>query len=568
MGVGTVARIVNVLVLPEISRRPIGLFFLVTLLGVTSACDMGENNVERGNREGILYLGNGSEPPSIDPHVLTDTTSSAIASALFEPLVRRNPFTLEPEPGVAMRWEFSSDQTEITFHLNPRARWSNGDPVTAQDFVWSWRRGLTPAMGMQQADISLYHVKNARALNNGLIDDPEMLGVRALDDHILHVELEHPDPYALERFGYIWAAPVHRATVEAHGEATARFSPWTRPGNFVGNGPFTLDEWKIQRHLSVKRNEYYWDKDRVALNGIVFRPIESGATEEKMFRSGQLHAALTVPKSKIADYRAQPDSPLLEGPATGSYFYLINTERPPLDDRRIRRALALSIDRQTLVSQVLNNTAIASANYVPLPVPGYDHPPGPEFDPAAARALLADAGYPGGEGFPSLTLIYNTFEAHRTIAIAIQQMWKQHLNIEVVLDNQEWRVYLDSIDEGHFDIARLGWNGDVYPSVFTDIFASDATLNYSGFANPEYDDIVKRRAAAATDKQTLLELHAQAEAILLHELPLIPIYSYKTSKLVQPSLRGMPLNVVNGVNYKYIELDPTAKAWQWQDMEP
>lgn len=540
-------------------------FLAVLIVSVLLGCSAGENNVERGNREGILYFGNGTEPQTIDPHVLTGTPEAAVANAVFEPLVRRNPYTLEIEAGVAERWEFNNDKSAVTFYLNPNARWSNGDPVTAQDFVWSWQRALNPLIGNQIADIVFYGIRNAEALHKGLIDDPEQLGATAIDSHTLHLELAYPDPFVLLKLSYVYAAPVHRATVEAHGASTDRFSPWTRPANFVGNGPFTIDEWKMQRYLSVKRNSFYWDNDNVALNGIVFRPIESATTEEKMFRSGQLHAAGSVPNSKVPDYRAQPDSPLIEAPFMGSYFYLLNIERPPLDDVRVRRALALTIDREQLTGSVLQDTGIPWTNYVPFGMPDYEHPQILSFDPEEARQLLAEAGYPDGEGFPSMTLKYNTAENHRSVAMAVQQMWKEHLNIEVELANEEWRVYLDTMDNHNYDIARLGWVADTFPGSYLDVMTTESPINRTGFSNARYDKIVMEDTRTTGDLEALLDMYREAETILLQDLPLIPIYSYKSNRLIQPSIQGVPGNLVDFINYKYVVLDPEASAWNWQD---
>lgn len=528
-------------------------------------CSRGESRVESGNREGVLYFGNGTEPQSIDPHILTGTPEAAVAAALFEALVNRNPYTLEIEAGVAERWEFNADKSAITFYLNPDARWSNGDPVTAGDFVWSWQRMLNPLVGNQVADIVLYSIRNAEALHRGQIDDPDALGATAIDAHTLHVELEYPNPFVLLQLSYVYAAPVHRATIEAHGKATDRYTSWTRPGNFVGNGQFTLDEWKMQRFLSVKRNPYYWDNDNTALDGIVFRPIESATTEEKMFRSGQLHAARSVPNSKIPGYRAQPDSPLLEGPFMGSYFYQINMDRPPLDDPKVRRALALAIDRETLARSVLQDTVYAWANYVPFAMPGYAHPQVLGFDPKEARRLLAEAGFPGGEGFPALSLKYNTAENHRSVAVAVQQMWKQHLNVEITLANEEWRVYLDTLENRNYDIARMGWVGDIYPGSYLDVMTSASPINRTGFANPRFDALITEDVRATGDVEELLKLYQRAERILLEELPLIPIYSYKNKRLVQPSLAGLPANLVDGSSYKEVILNPDAPAWRWQN---
>lgn len=535
----------------------------VALQLLLGACSGGENNVERGNREGILYLGNGTEPQTIDLAVLSGAPEGNVASSLFEPLVMRNPYTEDFEPGVAEHWEISDDGMAITFYLNPRARWSNGEQVTAEDFRWSWERAINPGMGNSLASV-FFVIRNAEAYHLSQINDFDEVGVEVVDPQTLRVELAYPNPFALGNFSYVYLAPVHRATIEAHGEKTARYSAWTKPENIVSNGPFRLLDWKLQRFLSVERNPFYWDAENVGLNGIVFRPIESASTEEKMFRSGQLHATMAVPNSKVPGYRKQPEPPLIETPQMADYYYMLNTTVPPLDDRRVRRALALAIDRP-MISSLLMDTIIPWGAYVPYGMPGYEHPKQLYFDPDEARGLLAEAGFPDGEGFPKISLLYNTSEDHRTIAVAVQQMWKKHLNVEITLLNQEWQVYLSEVRSGNFQIARRGWNGDVTPDSFLDYMTSDSVINKSGFSNAEYDDLVIRQARATADIDTLMRLYQRAERILLDEAPLLPIATFTEKRLAQPSITGVHGRIVSGFNYKYIKLDPTARAWQWQD---
>ncbi len=273
-----------------------GVLLAVTAGSAGLAGCSAESAVETGNREQVFYLGNGTEPQTIDPHVLSGSPEARIANALFEGLVKVNPHTLAIEPGVAESWEFSSDGRSITFHIHPDARFSNGEQITASDVVWSWHRALNPMTGNLLADF-LFAVKNAEAYHRGRINDPGEVGVYAIDDKTLRVDLEYPDPYALRKLSYVYNSVVHPETILAHGDMTSRYSKWTRPGNFVGSGPFMLDSWAMQRFVRVARNAHYWDADRVDLEGIIFRPIESDATEEKMFRSGQLHATSSVPNT-------------------------------------------------------------------------------------------------------------------------------------------------------------------------------------------------------------------------------------------------------------------------------
>ncbi len=266
----------------------------------------------------------------------------------------------------------------------------------------------------------------------------------------------------------------------------------------------------------------------------------------------------------LSAYRSYEDSPLVEGPYMSTYYYMLNTDRPPLDDGRVRRALALAIDRETLANSVLEGTVLPSSNYIPLGMPGYDYPQVLAFDPAEARRLLAEAGYPDGEGFPSVELIYNTSENHRSVAVAVQQMWKQHLNIEVEIANQEWKVYLDTLDREDFSIARMGWIGDVYPGSFLDRLVTGGGTNRVGFSNADFDDIILNRVRSTGDEAELMSLYREAERILLEETPLVPIYSYKVKRLVQPGLQGLPPNQTDTFNYKYVQVEPGASAWQPQ----
>jgi oligopeptide transport system substrate-binding protein len=540
----------------------LGALLLTTLL---VACGQGESNVAAGNRDAVLHFGNGTEPQTIDPHVMSGSPEVNIARALYEGLVTRNPLTLEMDPGVAERWEISGDGLVMTFHLNPAARWSNGDPVTAEDFVWSLRRSLHPDMGNQLA-YTLYPISGARAFATGEVDDPAALGVRALDERTLQITLEHPDPFFLGTLGTYPAYPVHRATIEAHGRATDRFTAWTRVENFVGNGPFTLAEWKMNRRLVVTRSETYWDAGNVALNAVVFHPIDNQVSEEKMFRVGQLHHSYQVPLSKIPGYLALPDSPYRQAPMQGTYYLMFNTLRPPMDDPRVRQALALAIDRDKLVAAVLRDTEQPATALVPPGTPGYTSPDLLRHDPEQARNLLAAAGYPDGRGWPGLEYLFNTSENHRKIAVAIQQMWKEELGIEVSLANQEWKVYLDTVNERNFTLARMGWiASNLDPASFLDTFTSESGINRTGFSHPRYDEIMLRLAPATAEPEKRLALMHEAETLLMEALPIVPLYTYNSKHLVQPGVKGAQPNVLDIQNFKYIRLDPHAEVWKGED---
>lgn len=535
------------------------LIILFCLLLITG-CSGGESNVTTGNRDGILHWGNGTDPQELDPHIVTGVPEHHILTALLEGLVLKDPSTLEPTPGVAERWEVSSDGKIYTFHLRHNAKWSNGDPVTAHDFAWSWWRALQPALGNQYAYM-FFPVKNAEAYLNQKIKDFSQVGVKVLDDYTLRVELSNPTPYFLQLLDHYSMFPVHRPTIEKFGAADERGSLWTRPGNFVGNGPFMLTEWQLFKKVDVAKNPYYWDSAAVKLNGIRFHPTENVTTEERMFRSGQLHHTASIPIDKVAVYKKNNPELLHSHPYLGNYFYRINTKSPHLSDKRVRRALAMSINGQQIVEQVTKGGEVPAYTFTPPDTLGYTAKGGFEFNPEKARQLLADAGYPNGEGFPVTELLYNTSEGHRKIAVAIQQMWNQYLGVNIILNNQDWKVYLNSVDNGDYAIARAGWIGDyVDPNTFLDMWITGGGNNRTGWSNARYDELILKLAPTASDRETRYKLMAEAEAILLDEMPVIPIYIYNSKSLVHPSLKGLTPNILDYTVYKNLSLDSSYQS--------
>ncbi|MEP1469433.1 MAG: peptide ABC transporter substrate-binding protein [Halieaceae bacterium] len=523
---------------------------------ILTACTGGESNVSEGNRLGILHYGNGSEPQGLDPHVVTGVPENHLVRALFEGLAVKNPYTLEPEPGVAERWEFSDDRRVITFHLREDALWSNGDQMTAQDYVWSWQRALSPAMGNLYAYM-LYPVLNAEAYATGKIEDFNDVGVKALDDRTLQVTLNEPTPFFLQLMDHYSTFALHRPTIEKFGKATDRFTRWTRVENIVSNGAFNLSEWKLNRRISMTKSDTYWDRDKVRLNGVVFYPTENIVSEERMFRVGQLHYTQTIPLDKIPVYQAMENTPYVQAPYLGTYFFLINTNRPPVDDVRVRKALSMAIDRQKLNDTVLQKSNVPAYTITPPGTLGYQPPKLFDFDPQQARQLLADAGFPAGEGWPGLELIYNTSESHRKIAVALQQMWKDELNIQITISNQEWKVYLDSVTQMEFDIARRGWIGDyVDPNNFLDLYLTGGGNNNTGYSDPRYDEMITRLAPQAKTREERFAIFYEAERMLMEEMPILPIYTYTSKHLIHHSVKGLPSNLMDSLNLKYVWLDP------------
>ncbi|MGK0500735.1 MAG: oligopeptide transport system substrate-binding protein [Oceanicoccus sp.] len=524
----------------------------LSFLHLTS-CGQTNNNVTIGTQDQVLHIGNSTEPQGLDPHLVTGVPEHNIIAALLEGLVTEEPKTLEPLPGAANNWSISSDQTVYTFHINPLARWSNGDSVTAADFVYSWQRLLMPDLAAEYA-YQLFVLKNAEAFNKGEIDDFTQVGVKAIGRLTLRVELNAPTPYFLSLLTHYSTFPVHRKTIEAFGDIDDPGSLWTRAGNYVGNGPFQLTEWALNRIIRVEKNPHYWDAKIVRLNEIRFYPIDNLTTEERMFRSKALHLTSTVPSEKIADYLNTKPHLISISPYLGTYFYRFNLNKLPLNDVRVRQALAMSIDREKIISAVVKGGQIPAYNLTPANTLGFTPKAAIPFDVEGAKALLAAAGYPNGENFPAFEILYNTNEGHRKIAVALQQMWKQALGIELILYNQDWKSYLSTVNNMDYHIARASWIGDyVDPNSFLDMFVTEGTNNRTGFSSPEYDQLI-RDASVATSKQQRFELFQRAEKILVEQVPIIPIYTYASIYLKAPQVRGWYNNVLDHHPYKYVYL--------------
>jgi oligopeptide transport system substrate-binding protein len=491
----------------------------------------------------------------LDPHIVTGVSEHNIISALLEGLVSIHPSNLSPVPGAAESWEISDDGTKYIFHLRDNAKWSNGDPVTAKDFVYSWKRALTPELGNQYAYM-LYPVLNAEAFNTGKINDFNQVGIRAIDNQTLEILLNFSTPYFLGLLDHQSTFPVHQATIEKFGNIDTRGSDWTRAGNYIGNGSFTLKEWEQYRIIVVEKNPHYWDAAIVKLDEIHFHPIDQMATEERMFRTGQLHISYDMPLEKIATYKKENPDLLNSHPYFGTYFYDINTSIFPFDNVNVRRALAMTIDRESIVKNITKGGQIPAYTLTPPDTLGYTARSKISYNIEKARELLAEAGFPNGEGFPTIQLLYNTLESHQQIATAIQQMWKQALNIDITLHNQEWKVYLDSHKSLNYEIVRASWIGDyIDPNTFLDMYISDGGMNRTGWSNKEYDNLIAE-ASITADQQNRYEFFQRAEEILINEAPMIPIYTYSKNFLKSPEVKGWDLNLLDRHPYKYVYLEP------------
>lgn len=464
----------------------------------------------------MLRISQRNEPATFDPQLATLTDEFFTIRALSEGLLTPNPDGGAPLPGVAEKWTVSPDGLTYSFHLRADARWSNGDPVTAGDFAYTIRRALTPALAAPKAAL-FFPLKNARAFYAGRETDFAVVGVHTPDARTVQLVLEQ----LLADFPAIVASgpwiPVHRATVERLGRA------WTKAGNFTGNGPFTLTMWTPHQRIVVRKNPLYWNAAAVKLAGVQFLAFDNGDSEERAFRAGQLDVTMAVPFTKLATYRAGQPELLHTAPLHETRYLALNTTRPPLNEPRVRRALALALDRTTLVEKVTLSGRPAY-NFVPAGLGGYAPTARLTEDAAEARRLLAAAGFPEGRGFPRLEL--STW-VNSPVLEAIQQMWRRELGIEVALVQREARTHLAALASGDYALAFMTAIPD-YDGA-SDLFAqltAGHPANYPHWRNAEYDRLV---AAGQW---------APAENVLLGEMPLIPLYCNAQNFLLSPRVKN------------------------------
>ncbi len=522
-----------------------------------SACGHREGRAAQGTREGVLHMGNETEPQELDPHLVTGTPEARLLSALFEGLVTLDEKTLDLRPAVAESWTISDDGLVFTFTLRANAKWSNGDPITADDFVYSWQRILEPKLAAQYAYM-LFCIRNAKAYNDRSLADFSQVGVRAIDARTLEVTLENPTPYFLAMQRHSAWYPVHRKTIESFGAIDARNTGWTRAGNLVGNGPFRLTEWSPGKQIVTEKNEHYWDAGTVKLRAIHFYPLDNQQTEERMFRAGDLHVTGGMPINKIAVYQTEKNPALCVQPYAGTYYYRFNTTKPPFNDVRVRRAFALALNREEITKNVTKGGEAPAAALTPPGLAGYTCSHAMPYAPDEARKLLADAGYPGGQGLAPVELLYNTSEGHKLIAEAIAEMWKRELGVTVALLNQDWKVYLSSVDNLDYQVARSSWIADIMDPVnFLECFITNGGNNRTGWSSPQYDALLQR-AAQSPDPAQRFALLDQAEGILLDEAPILPIYTYTRKFLKSPDVKGWESNILDLIAFKHVWLEPAA----------
>jgi oligopeptide transport system substrate-binding protein len=528
---------------------------LCLLLGFIPAAFATSRTLEEANRKKIFLICEGTEPRTLDPQVTLGENERRIIASLMVGLVEYDEYDqAKAVPGLADHWEHNEDYSAWTFHIRENARWSNGDFVSAQDFVESYRRMLTASLGAVYSN-ALFIMKGAQDYYERKLTDFNQVGVHAESPHTLKIELIGPTPYLLSAVQQTAWFPVHLPTILKFGRIDERDTKWIAPGNYVGTGPFVLKTWRQNDVIEVVRNPFYWDAATVKLNGINFYSIESLDTQERAFEAGQLHKTQDVPLGRIPYYRREHPELIRIDPCEGVYFYRLNLQRKPLDNPKVRMALNLAVDRQQIVTDVTRAKQRPATGFIPPGMEGYEAFDALHYDPERARQLLAEAGYPNGKGFPKFNILTNTHEAHRVVAEAIQQMWKQELNIDVGIENQEWKVYLQSQNTMNYDISRSTWVGDFMdPVTFLSIWATGDGNNNTHWSNPDYDQLLAQ-ASRTADPNVRFGLLHDAERLFLREPPLVAVYWYTRVYLLDPCVKNWNPLVLDEHNYKYIDLE-------------
>jgi len=512
--------------------------------------------------EQVLRVNNQEEPGSLHPQKAQGTHDSWVLEHIFEGLTKKS-VDGKVIPGMAKKWEVSNDGLTYTFHLRDKITWSNGDPVTAQDFEFAWKFGLNPNTASDYA-YQLYYLKGGEAYNTA---DPEALsaeelkkledavGVKAVDEKTLQVTLEKPAPYFLELLSFYTYYPVNKKVQEANPE-------WfNEASSYVSNGPFKLTEWKHKESITIVKNENYYDKGKTKLQEIHFAMIDDENTAWQMYQNGDLDLAYPLPQEVQAQLNAEKNPEYVVGDDLATYFYRFNTTKKPFNNVKVRKALSMAIDRKSIVENVAQGGQRPAFAFVPPGIPDvkgdFQENTGALFkeDVAEAKKLLAEGLAEEGMDKLSFTITYNTSEGHKKIAEAVQEMWRKNLGAEVKLENMEFQVLIDRQHKLDYDVSRSGWIGDyIDPMTFLDMFLSEGTQNDTGWKNADFDKLIKEAQASMDQKLRMKNMH-EAEKIFIGDMPVMPIYFYTSPYTQKPYLKDVykPANRYPQFHYAYIK---------------
>ncbi len=528
---------------------------LLALAALLAACAPRETPVEAGIRTHTLIIGNYSEPVSLDPHLAMGTTDQVILAALFEGLTALDEATSQPVPAAATAWDVSPDGLVYTFHLRPDARWSNGEPVTAADFAFSFRRILDPTLAAHYAYM-LWPIRNAKPYNTGALADFSDVGIKVVDPATLRLTLERATPYLPALAAHLTWLPVHRATIERYGAGTSRQNPWATPQRHVGNGPFTLAEWRPDDRVVVRRNPHFRDAAHTRLAAVVFLPTETSDADERNFRAGQVHVTALLPPARIAHYHTYAPQLLRCDPFLSTWFIRFNTTRPAFNQPRVRRALGLAIDRQAIAAFLGAGSRQPASTLVPPGFTNYEVPAAAPPDYAAARRLLAETGFPSGHGLPPMeVLVPNSVELTK-VAELLQETWRRELGVAVTIAANESKTAFQRQQLLDFDLALCGWVADFAdPANFIETFLSGGGNNWTGWSSAEYDRLVTTSSSAPDTLQRFAQLR-RAEALLLIEAPIVPLYFDAQVYLIHPAVKGWAPAPLLVRRFQSVSLDP------------
>jgi oligopeptide transport system substrate-binding protein len=479
-----------------------------------------------------LTLCNGGEPQSLDPAIITGQLEGRICLALFEGLTTRNAKG-DIIPGMAESWERSPDGLTYTFHLRPGVKWSNGDPLTMYDFLNSWERVLNPNTASEYG-YQLDYLVNGNAYRTGKIADFSQVGVKAPDANTLVVTLTHPTAYFLELTTLQTLCPVHLPTIKKYGDE------WIKPDHMVCNGPYVLKEWRLNDYIMVEANPNYWRP--VAIHRIKVLPTKDPMTCFNLFYSNKTDLILdsrSIPSLLVQDIKNKPY--FHANPFGATSFIRFNVKRKPFDDVRVRKALALALDKQDIVTKITRAGEPVANNLVPPGSAGYTPPTGLVYNPDEARRLLAEAGYPNGQGFPDVNILYATRgSGPGDVATEMQALWRRELGITSIhLRGQEWKVYLNSQQLIDFDLSLSAWIGDYNdPQTFIDMFVTDGGNNQTGWSNPQYDQMLETSENTPDPAQRMQILHDMEKILVEDEAPIVPVDFFVGMALYYPDKLG------------------------------
>lgn len=513
-----------------------------------------ESQVEAAAREGILLIGNAADPKSLDLQVVSGVIESNVMRALYEGLVQFHATEdLGTPPGAALSVTPDETYTVWTVKLRPDAKWSDGMPVTSEDFRFSYERILTPAFGAKYAEM-LYFLKGAEDFNKRVTPDFSSVGFKITGSHGFVLTLRGPTPFLPEILKHYTWYPVPKHQVLKFGEIDTVGNAWSRAENLVSNGPFRIKSYRRNHHIEVERNPHYWDAGNVHLEGIRFLPITNTFTEARMFRNGQLHITNTAAPEVVDLMKKEDPASLRQEPYLGTVLYRYNNNVEPLDDVRVRRALSLAIDRQAIADSVFRG--FEPAYGMTPPMGDYDPPRGVSFDPEEAKKLLAEAGFPGGEDFPRLKILIASRETNAALATAIQAMWREHLGVEMEIDNKEWTAYMAAMQDMDYEIIGGGWIGDyIDPLTFLEMWTAGNGNNRTGWESEPFGAKL-RESFQANEPTERFRLLREAEVILLEDSPMTPIAWWGKNYLIHPSVKGWEPLLLDNHPFTNVRLIP------------